>query len=653
MSHPCLQHLRHRFVIVIIVAALAATAVHAGTISVAWDSVSHPDLVGYRVFYGAASGDYGQWVDVGTTPVVTLSGLADCTDYHVVTKARGGDGSLSAQYSNEVVGWARPRVQSASPAAVERAGQRDITLSGANFMPGATVSFSDPAIAVNGVTVNGCNEIVANVSLSASTALGDVNVTVVNPDQVFGVGSAVLSVTNAPPDGQIDQPSGDVTIEEGDTVAFAASGSDPDGNTPLNYAWDFGDPSIPDSDRQNPGDVRFDSAGSYAVQLRVTDSLGATDATPATLTVNVNAAQAPIVSGVQAGSVGSSTATIGWTTDSPADSQVLFRPLGDTVYQQTPVDAARVTSHSVDLTGLRPATAYEYSVRSTDDAGLTTTQAASTPFSTTSSSFSFIRFEAEDGPVGAPAETQSDAASFAGAYVQLAAGSPTGTAGNPSGTWDYGFYAPSPATWYVWMRMFAPSNGNSTWYERVDGAGFSVVAPAVNGSWTWVAGRSYGLGSGPHVLTLGGGDALARVDRVLITDDPGFTPSEGPGGDNSAPTAVAGLAAQPDDAAVSLSWTNPTDPDPLRVVVRFSPDGSFPQHPQDGLPLIDRSATRGAADGVLHTGLTNGTTYSYSVFAIDPWGNASTRATISAMPQPPAQPLGQVQNLRRTDTLSN
>ena len=60
-----------------------------------------------------------------------------------------------------------------------------------------------------------------------------------------------------------------------------------------------------------------------------------------------------------------------------------------------------------------------------------------------------------------------------------------------------------------------------------------------------------------------------------------------------------------------------------------------------------------AIPAFLHTGLTNGTTHRYSVFVIDEWGNASGPTTVTATPQAPAEPLGQVGNLRRTDTLSN
>ena len=78
---------------------------------------------------------------------------------------------------------------------------------------------------------------------------------------------------------------------------------------------------------------------------------------------------APTISAVASTGVASTTATITWTTDETADSQVFFRKQGDAAYQQTAVDGTLLTAHSTVLTGLAPATTYEYYVRSADSAG--------------------------------------------------------------------------------------------------------------------------------------------------------------------------------------------------------------------------------------------------------------------------------------------
>ena len=71
---------------------------------------------------------------------------------------------------------------------------------------------------------------------------------------------------------------------------------------------------------------------------------------------------------VQATSIARTTATITWTTDELADSQVEFGRT--TSYgSATTLNTSRVITHSVKLTGLRANTSYNYRVKSKDAAG--------------------------------------------------------------------------------------------------------------------------------------------------------------------------------------------------------------------------------------------------------------------------------------------
>ena len=385
--------------------------------------------------------------------------------------------------------------------------------------------------------------------------------------------------------------------------------------------------------------------GNFDVQVTDPDGIVGTGVGIAAVTAD---SSAPQISNLASSQIGSTTATISWTTDEAADGQVFFREVGETVYQMSALNAALTTSHSVALTGLMPTTEYEYYVESADAGGNSATANGGSTFTTTSNGFTYMRFEAESGPLSAPAETLSGAAAFGGSYAQLAQGTADGTPANPSGSWDYGFTTTSAATWQVWVRMYGVNANANEWFEGVDGGSLGSVQPVQNGVWEWVAARSYTLSAGQHTLTLGGAEARARIDRVLITDDPGFVPSEAPGGDNAAPASASSVAAAPDDGEVNLTWTNPSDPDLDRVVVRFRDDGVVPVSVWDGVGLVDRAAVAGS-DGVLHTGLTNGTTLTYAIFIVDGSGNASPVAVTTATPQAQTQPPEQVQNLRRTD----
>lgn len=126
---------------------------------------------------------------------------------------------------------------------------------------------------------------------------GVVDLGVPGPDTTFGAGlihalNAFQFNVNEPPNGVIETPEGDVTIEVGESVRFTSRGTDRDGPFPLRFAWDFGG-GAPDSVREDPGQVQFDRPGAFTVTLTVTDGLGLSDRTPATRRITVNMPREP------------------------------------------------------------------------------------------------------------------------------------------------------------------------------------------------------------------------------------------------------------------------------------------------------------------------------------------------------------------------
>jgi RHS repeat-associated protein len=76
----------------------------------------------------------------------------------------------------------------------------------------------------------------------------------------------------------------------------------------------------------------------------------------------------PVISGVSAGSIGATSATINWTTNENSDSQVEYGTT--TAYgQSTTLNPSLVTAHSQGLSGLTAGTLYHYRVKSKDGAG--------------------------------------------------------------------------------------------------------------------------------------------------------------------------------------------------------------------------------------------------------------------------------------------
>jgi len=92
---------------------------------------------------------------------------------------------------------------------------------------------------------------------------------------------------NFAPNGTIDTPNSNLTINAGASVSFSGTYSDSNGDPALSYRWNFGDPTIPDSTQKDPGLVVFNNPGTYNVTFTVTDTFGLSDPYPASVTVKV------------------------------------------------------------------------------------------------------------------------------------------------------------------------------------------------------------------------------------------------------------------------------------------------------------------------------------------------------------------------------
>jgi hypothetical protein len=99
-----------------------------------------------------------------------------------VINADGGKGSCATCFTVD----AAPTVTGITPSGLARGGSAQVTITGTNFVPGATVSLST-GVTVTDVTVVDDTTITATVSVSASTGTGTRTVLVTNPD--FGKGT--------------------------------------------------------------------------------------------------------------------------------------------------------------------------------------------------------------------------------------------------------------------------------------------------------------------------------------------------------------------------------------------------------------------------------------------------------------------------------
>jgi hypothetical protein len=95
---------RHFFspVILIFVLSSLPSVVHGAEVTLAWYANTESDLAGYNIYYGTASGDYSDSIDVGDVTEYTVTGLDDGGTYYFAATAYDEDDNESA-YSEELV----------------------------------------------------------------------------------------------------------------------------------------------------------------------------------------------------------------------------------------------------------------------------------------------------------------------------------------------------------------------------------------------------------------------------------------------------------------------------------------------------------------------------------------------------------------------
>ena len=182
-----------------------------------------------------------------------------------------------------------------------------------------------------------------------------------------------------PPTVGVTAPAAGTTVS-GTSVALSATASDNVGVTAVQFSVDGADvgPRLTTLPYTFAWDSTGAANGAHTIAARAWDAAGNVGAA-AGVSVTVSNAPPPAISGVGAGSVTTTGATISWQTDVGASSQVDYGTT--TAYgSSTTADGSLVTSHAQTLSGLAPATQYHYRVRS---AGSGTAQAVSGDFTFT------------------------------------------------------------------------------------------------------------------------------------------------------------------------------------------------------------------------------------------------------------------------------
>jgi hypothetical protein len=142
------------------------------------------------------------------------------------------------------------------------------------------------------------------------------------------------------------------------------------------------------TDNEYTFDVTPTAEGDVTVQIAenavtsASSSIGNVESNTLTFTSDMTA---PTISDVSVSAIGTSTATINWTTDEPTTGTVNYGT--DSTYgASTTVEDTASTTHSIQLSDLDEGTVYHYQISQTNAGGTTTTDDATFVTSSTASS---------------------------------------------------------------------------------------------------------------------------------------------------------------------------------------------------------------------------------------------------------------------------
>jgi len=120
----------------------------------------------------------------------------------------------------------------------------------------------------------------------------------------------------------------------------------------------------------------------------------------------------------------------------------------------------------------------------------------------------------------------------------------------------------------------------------------------------------------------------------------------GGGGDFVPPSPPAGATITSADSQLTLNWTNPTDPDFVRVLI-IRKTNSTPVSRSDGTPVYE-----GTAEEFTDINLDNNTTYHYALYSYDHTPNYSQPTRLSSQPSFGVETLAPLATAFTTSTLN-
>ncbi len=322
----------------------------------------------------------------------------------------------------------------------------------------------------------------------------------------------------------------------------------------------------------------------------------------------------PVISGVAAGGINDTSATITWTTDESSDSVVEYGTT--TSYGSSANNATKVLNHSIALTALSPSTLYHYRVRSTDAANNTATSA---DFTFTTLAAGSVADIVIDNPAAAVVGTWS-----AGTSATDKFGTDYRFKGQGTGA-AYLQYTPNILTAgdynvYEWHTQGANRDAGTPHVIAYNGGTTTVaVNQQINGgTWNLIGKFNFTTGTTKYVRIT---DAITTAGQIALADAIKFVHVAPP----AAPSAPSGLTATAaSNSQINLSWIDNSTTEDNFIVARSTSAGG---------PYTDIATLASGTTSYSNTGLAAATTYYYRVRAVNGGGSSAYSNEASATTQ--------------------
>lgn len=354
---------------------------HAVDVTLRWNANSESDLAGYTVYYGTSSGAYTQSINAGNVITTLVPGLSAGATYYFAVTAYDVSRNESG-YSAEVSKLASDE----TPPIISGIGVTNLSSTGAN-VNWTTNEAATSQVEYGPTTAYGLTTSLDTVlSTSHTRALSGLQPSTLYHYRVWSVDSASnvaisgdnIFTTSAALDTTPPVLSGITASNITSTGAVITWVTNETATAQVDYGLTtaYGSSTaitttLVTSQSRTLSGLAASTLYHYLVKSRDAAGNLSTSGDFTFTTSSTPDTTAPVISNVAASAVTATGATITWTTNEAATSQVDYGTT--TGYgSSTTVNATLMTSHSRTLSGLTPSTLYHYRVRSADGANNST-----------------------------------------------------------------------------------------------------------------------------------------------------------------------------------------------------------------------------------------------------------------------------------------